>query len=81
MINKQQMKAARAWLGMSQQELADTAKVAKRTIVEFERGKSMPYDRTLRDIVQTFESRGIEFLFEGSVGIGIRARGRSPDKN
>jgi DNA-binding XRE family transcriptional regulator len=75
MVNKQQIKAARAWLGMSQQQLADAAKVAKRTIVEFERGKSMPYDRTKRDIVQTLEARGIEFLFEGSVGVGIRTRG------
>ncbi|MGA7974244.1 MAG: helix-turn-helix transcriptional regulator [Pseudolabrys sp.] len=74
MINKEQMRAARAWLNMSQQDLASAAKVGKRTIADFERGATLPHERTLRDIEQTLEALGIEFLFEGSKGVGIRVR-------
>lgn len=76
MLNGNQTRAARAWLNMSQDELAHTAKVAKRTIARFELGHSVPYDRTLRDLQLAFEERGIEFLFEGQVGVGIRVRAK-----
>jgi len=75
MINRQQIRAARAWLGLSQQDLARAAKVGKRTIADFERGVTVPHERTLRDIELTLVSLGIEFQFEGSIGVGIRAGG------
>jgi transcriptional regulator with XRE-family HTH domain len=73
MINKEQLRAARAWLNLSQQDLAGAAKVGKRTIADFERGATVPHDRTLRDIEQTLVALGIEFQFEGPTGVGIRA--------
>ncbi|MDP2411465.1 MAG: helix-turn-helix transcriptional regulator [Pseudolabrys sp.] len=72
MINKEQLRAARAWLNLSQQDLATAAKVGKRTIADFERGATIPHDRTLRDIEQTLIALGIEFLFEGTKGVGVR---------
>jgi transcriptional regulator with XRE-family HTH domain len=74
MINKEQLRAARAWLNLSQQDLATAAKVGKRTIADFERGATIPHDRTLRDIEQTLISLGVEFQFEGPVGVGISFR-------
>lgn len=74
MINKEQLRAARAWLDLSQNELAKISDVASQTIKNFERGASMPYERTLRDIQKVLEERGIEFVFDEGEGIGIRKR-------
>jgi ribosome-binding protein aMBF1 (putative translation factor) len=72
MVNKEQLRAARAWLNLSQLDLATRAKVGHKTIADFERGATVPYDRTLRDIEATLEELGIEFQFEDGVGVGIR---------
>jgi transcriptional regulator with XRE-family HTH domain len=79
MLNAQQIRAARGWLGLSQEELAQLSGVAKRTIARFEQEISVPYERTLRDLQQCLEERGIEFLFDGPRGVGIRIypKGRS----
>ena len=74
MLNKEQLRAARAWLGLSQNDVAKISKVASKTIKNFERGASMPYERTLRDIQKVLEERGIEFVFDGGEGVGIRKR-------
>ncbi|MGX7745714.1 helix-turn-helix transcriptional regulator [Rhodopseudomonas parapalustris] len=77
MVNKEQVRAARAWLNLSQQELAEQARVSKRTLASFEQGASIPYDRTLRDVQAALEQLGIEFLFDGDIGVGIRALAKS----
>jgi transcriptional regulator with XRE-family HTH domain len=74
MLNKEQLRAARGWLGLSQNEVAQMSKVATKTIKNFERGASIPYERTLRDIQKAIEDRGIEFVFDGEEGVGIRLR-------
>ncbi|WP_434055103.1 MAG: helix-turn-helix transcriptional regulator [Roseibium sp.] len=72
MINPKQCRAARAWLGWSQDDLAERAKCARRTIAAFEQEKSVPFDRTLRDIQKALEDAGITFLMAGARGIGLR---------
>ncbi len=67
-----QCRAARALLGWSQDELSELSKVAKKTIADFERGARQPYERTLRDIRQTLEEAGIEFIPENGGGAGLR---------
>ena len=74
MVNKEQLRAARAWLNLSQQELADVSLVTKGTIARFELGQSLPHERTLRDLRAALEQQGIEFLFEGQKGVGIRLK-------
>lgn len=71
MLNRMQLKAARAWLDLSQDELAAASGVAKRTIARIELGSAVSYDRTIRDLQTTLEQRGIEFVFENGRGIGI----------
>lgn len=74
MLNELQCRAARSWLGLSQEELAALSKVSARTIAHFEAGNRVPHDRTLRDLQRTLEERGIEFIFAGAIGVGIRVR-------
>jgi hypothetical protein len=41
------------------------AGVAKKTIVDFERGLTSPHGRTLTAIIAAFEAAGIEFISRG----------------
>jgi predicted transcriptional regulator len=74
MLNGPQIRAARAWLDLSQEELAEITGVAKRTIARIEKSLTVPHDRTLREIQQALESRGVVFIFESGVGIGLHMR-------
>ncbi len=74
MLNKAQLRAARSWLNISQDELAQISGVAKRTIIRIEQGTSGAHDRTLRDLQAALEQKGIEFLFEDGRGVGIRIK-------
>src|SRR3954464_7776360 len=56
-----QCRAARALLGMKQEELADIAQVARATLAMFELGRRNPHPRTLRDMRLALESAGVEF--------------------
>jgi predicted transcriptional regulator len=76
MLNKEQCRAARGWLGMTQDELATASGVAQKTIARFETGVVVPQDRTLRDIRRVFEENGIDFQFEGQIGVGLRINSR-----
>jgi DNA-binding transcriptional regulator YiaG len=73
-VTRQQVKAARAWLDMSQDELSAESLVARRAIQDFETGKREPMPRTVKDLRLALERRGIEFLFAGERAVGIRQR-------
>jgi DNA-binding XRE family transcriptional regulator len=72
-VTSRQLKAARAWLDLSQDGLADKSAVTRRTIQDFESGKRVPQARTLRDLQKALEDEGIEFIFDER-GVGIRER-------
>ena len=57
-----QVRAARALLGWSQEELAQRSELNRRTIALFEEGKSVPYSKTDDRLRQTFEASGVAFL-------------------
>ncbi len=67
-----QCRAARAMLEWSRDDLAVAAKVARRTVVDFERGARNPYDRTLADIKLALEAAGIEFTDDDAPGVRLR---------
>lgn len=48
-------------LNWTQEDLADKSGVSKPTIANFERGDSIPYKRTLKDIEDCFLIEGVEF--------------------
>ena len=78
-ISAAQCRAARALLGISQDELARLAKVAKATIANFEAGRRQPYDRTLDDVVLVLEANGVDFIPENGGGPGVRLRKTTSD--
>lgn len=58
---------------MSQADLAKAARVAKQTLVDFERGARQPYDRTLADIIKALEAAGVIFIeADDTAGPGVR---------
>ena len=71
-ITPAQCRAARAMLEWSRDGLAVAAKVARRTVVDFERGARRPYDRTLADIQRALEAAGIEFTDDDAPGVRLR---------
>ena len=77
-ISPAQCRAARALIGWSQDRLAETSKVAKATIANFEAGKREPYDRTLADLEAAFQAAGVVFQADREMvpgGPGVRLKG------
>ena len=72
-ITAGQCRAARALLGWSQRDLEVRARVSRKAIADFEREASAPYQRTIRDIVETLEAAGVMFQApqEGIIGAGV----------
>jgi transcriptional regulator with XRE-family HTH domain len=65
-----QVRAARAWLSWSQEDLAARSGVSQTSIARFESERSVPYAETLTSIRTAFEAAGIDFL-QGAAGTGI----------
>ncbi len=73
-IGSSQCRAARALLGWSRKQLAQSALIAERTLVDFERGARNPLDRTLSDIRRALEDAGVIIIDEDEEGPGVRLR-------
>jgi hypothetical protein len=76
-ITAEQMRAARALLKWSAQDLARRSGISWRTIQRLEVGSGVPASRSknLERIRQTFESAGVIFIDrEGIAGPGVRLR-------
>jgi len=72
MITLEQIRAARAMLGLSQKTLAEKAGIAIATINNIERGvQTDPKLSTMKAIQGTLEHEGIEFTHDAWGGIGI----------
>src|SRR5690348_7904105 len=66
-LTPRHIKAARALLAWSQQDLAKAAKVATSTVADFERGQRTPVANNAQAIRTALESAGIRFLPTGAV--------------
>ncbi|WP_048757802.1 helix-turn-helix domain-containing protein [Afipia felis] len=65
-ITPAQLRAARAWCGWSQDELALKSGVSKHSIARYEQGRSIAYDDTLAKLKSALEVAGIRFHFDGA---------------
>lgn len=76
MITGSQIRAARAALRWTTEELAEKAGLASRTIKRFEQENGVPASRsaTLVEIQKALEAAGIEFIGAPDDGPGIRLR-------
>ena len=66
-LTPKHIRAARALLAWSQQDLAKAAKVATSTIADFERGQRTPVANNAQAIRAALENAGIRFLPTGAV--------------
>jgi transcriptional regulator with XRE-family HTH domain len=75
-LSVRQVKAARALLGWSQGDLANASRVPKPTIKERESHGGvfggMPH--TASAVRAALEDAGVEFLYEGEAGEGVRLK-------
>ena len=72
MITSRQIRAARALLGWSQQQLADKAIVSVNALARLERGEVDPRMSTLMAVHKALTEAGIEFLSADVKGEGVR---------
>ena len=63
-MSPEQVRAARGWLGWSQQDLAARAQVGLSTVKDFENGSRKPIANNLSAIRRAIEEAGITFLFD-----------------
>ena len=75
-VSIRQIKAARALLGWSQDDLARAAEVSIPTIKRLEAfdGPLGGRDQTAEKIVSAIESAGVEFIGQNGSGPGVRLR-------
>lgn len=73
-INAAQVRAGRALLGWSQDQLAECCAVSKRTLVRFELEETIPQRRTRDTIRAALEAAGVVFIEENGHGPGVRLR-------
>jgi transcriptional regulator with XRE-family HTH domain len=78
MLNRIQVKMARAALGWSVRELAAKAEIAANTVSRYENGADA-YGDTLLKMQRVFEDAGIEFINENGGGPGVRLRDKPKD--
>ena len=77
MATPDQLRAARALLGLSQPEVADAAKVSSMTVKRAEEsGKPAASSDAVAAIRAALESAGVIFIEENGGGPGVRLRGR-----
>ncbi len=60
----EQVRAARGWLGWSQQDLAARAHVGLSTIKDFESGNRTPIANNLGAIQRALEEAGVKLVFD-----------------
>lgn len=72
MITPRQIRAARALLDWSQQELADKAIVSLNAITRLERGVVDPRMSTLDAVQKALTKAGVEFISAADKGEGVR---------
>src|SRR6267378_2090042 len=66
-LSPAQVRAARALLAWSQQELAKQARVAASTVADFERGQRTPVPNNAEAIRTTLERAGVTFMPGGAI--------------
>lgn len=75
-MSPEQVRAARGWLGWSQQDLAKRASVGLSTVKDFENGNRTPISNNLQAIQRAIETAGIALVF-GPQGeaLGVKKAG------
>ena len=70
-MTPEQSRAARAWLDLSQDELAEAARVSQSTVRDFEKGRRVPIANNLAAMRAVLEGLGITFVSGDNEASGI----------
>ena len=81
MLNPEQCRAARAWLGWSQDDLARRSGVALSTVRDFEKRLRTPIKNNLAAIQTALEAGGIMLISDGDKTSGIEAKTRISERD
>jgi transcriptional regulator with XRE-family HTH domain len=78
MLTSDQIRAARALLRWSAQDLADKADIGISTVQRMENAEGVPSasSKNLEAVQRTLEKAGVEFITENGGGPGVRLRRR-----
>lgn len=71
-LSPEQCRAARALLGWTQAIFAKKARVAQKTIADFETGETEPRQATLKKMQAALEKAGVLFIPANGGGSGVR---------
>lgn len=63
MLSPEQCRAARGWLGWSQEELSKRARVGQSTLKDFEGGRRTPMRNNIEAIRAALEAAGVRMVF------------------
>lgn len=74
MISPQQIRGARAMLGLTQAQLAAAAGLSTTALNNIERGAADPKVSTMEAIKRALEEAGIEFISPNGGGHGVRLK-------
>ncbi len=74
MITPQQIRGARAMLGLTQAALAESVGVSATAMNNIERGIAKPKATTIAAIRSVLENAGVVFIPENGGGAGVRLR-------
>jgi transcriptional regulator with XRE-family HTH domain len=69
-----QLRAARALLGWSREDLAVHSSTTERTLARLEAGETSPRKATLNAIRSALEAAGVEFIPANGGGPGVRLK-------
>jgi ribosome-binding protein aMBF1 (putative translation factor) len=74
-LTPEQSRAARGWLGWSQTELGNRAKVSLSTVRDFETRQRTPIANNIEAMQRALEAAGIRLLFDpqngAAIGVGL----------
>jgi transcriptional regulator with XRE-family HTH domain len=75
-ITPEQCRAARGLLGLTQEQLCEKAGITHKPLVDYEKGKTKPYPRTLKALRHALEKAGVVFVDPNGDGPGVRLKGK-----
>lgn len=73
-ITPSQVRAARALIGWTLDDLEAASGLPKRTLTRFENANTVPRAGTIATIKDALEAAGVEFIPENGGGAGVRLR-------
>ena len=82
MVTAEQIRAGRAAVGWSAEQLAKAAGIVRRTVVAIEGAQGVPSSnaQTLQKIISALEAAGIEFIGTPNDAPGIRIHQPAPER-